>query len=608
MDEELNDTFVKKIFSKFEKIVGSNTDVNKAARDELVKLSTQTKFTQQLINRNLKQLQEAAKTDADTAAFLENYDSVNFGKLEEVRQAILKGEKVSKESSNEALEIFENLQESFAGLNFEGLEATFGDMFGQLREVVNNDKIDRQIRRDFVTDAVSLLKEQTDLSEESQSALGTLEGLLEDGLNFTQDQTEVLNDVIKTFEDNKINDIKQRGTLDELNRKFSSFIINQDEIKQTLEESQFDGETLAELLKDGLDGDTKQGILDFVFAALGLPGFSSFLGGLKGIGGKATAILKKVVSALIGKDSFILKIFNKIGGVFKGPLSRIGKFLKPVTNIFSGITKFFGGLSSSLGPVAKAAGRFGKAIPGIGLAITVIMGAFDAVQGFLNASDLTGKSEEMLTLTDKLLAGFSGFISGLTFGLVDAETIFSTFFAGNFLEKLKGAFTTAKESFVNFMSTIPEKLMSIAKGFIGTIIDLIKGVVNGNFTDVVGDIGSNLLDSGSDFLSSLNPFSDDDDTEQDFINSQSGTNFRDFAPPVGGTANTVQTVEPTTLGDIGPTLRSENQGTDLRNKRPDVVAVPVGDGGGNANIQAPAQRRAAIDDIMLSSINAGLLD
>jgi len=49
------------------------------------------------------------------------------------------------------------------------------------------------------------------------------------------------------------------------------------------------------------------------------------------------------------------------------------------------------------------------------------MSIFDAASGVAQAGELLGKEDEDLTFRDKASSGFAGFLSGLTFGLVDKK-------------------------------------------------------------------------------------------------------------------------------------------------------------------------------------------
>ena len=76
--------------------------------------------------------------------------------------------------------------------------------------------------------------------------------------------------------------------------------------------------------------------------------------------------------------------------------------------------------------VKKGAKVAGKAVKGVArvagrvfLPLAAAMSIFDAATGVAQAGDLLDKEDEDLTFRDKASAGVAGFLSGLTFGLVD---------------------------------------------------------------------------------------------------------------------------------------------------------------------------------------------
>ena len=76
------------------------------------------------------------------------------------------------------------------------------------------------------------------------------------------------------------------------------------------------------------------------------------------------------------------------------------------------------------GGAARVAGR-------VFLPLAAVMGIFDAAKGVAQAGDLLDKEEgEEITLRDKASSGFAGFLSGLTFGLVDKKKT-AKFLAGD---------------------------------------------------------------------------------------------------------------------------------------------------------------------------------
>jgi len=76
------------------------------------------------------------------------------------------------------------------------------------------------------------------------------------------------------------------------------------------------------------------------------------------------------------------------------------------------------------GGAARVAGR-------VFLPLAAVMGIFDAAKGVAQAGELLDKEEgEELTFRDKASSGFAGFLSGLTFGLVDKKKT-AKFLAGD---------------------------------------------------------------------------------------------------------------------------------------------------------------------------------
>ena len=88
--------------------------------------------------------------------------------------------------------------------------------------------------------------------------------------------------------------------------------------------------------------------------------------------------------------------------------------------------------------VKKGTKVAGKAVKGaarvagrVFLPLAAVMGIFDAAKGVAQAGDLLDKEEgEEITLRDKASSGFAGFLSGLTFGLVDKKKT-AKFLAGD---------------------------------------------------------------------------------------------------------------------------------------------------------------------------------
>ena len=143
-----------------------------------------------------------------------------------------------------------------------------------------------------------------------------------------------------------------------------------------------------------------------------LTGLGGMLTGAIGSIGKAfTSGLSKLGSAIVGKTPTTGKTGKKnvVGsGQTDDKLKK--KSNAPMKNKKKGmdIAKKFGK------GVVRGAGR-------VFLPLAAALSIFDAATGVAQADELLDKDEGDLTFRDKASAGFAGFLSGLTFGLVDKK-------------------------------------------------------------------------------------------------------------------------------------------------------------------------------------------
>lgn len=111
---------------------------------------------------------------------------------------------------------------------------------------------------------------------------------------------------------------------------------------------------------------------------------------------------------------------------------------------------FFDTILKSLGMAGGVAG-IGKLAMGLvkklGPWMIALNAIWDFTQGFINAADIVGKDAKDLDMFDKVMAGLSNVIAGLTFGLVDAKTVYKFF-----SENLKTAFQDIVGWLIEFVS------------------------------------------------------------------------------------------------------------------------------------------------------------
>lgn len=225
---------------------------------------------------------------------------------------------------------------------------------------------------------------------------------------------------------------------------------------------------------------------------LGLFGLSGLIGRLKGFFGKMakrwTNTLKGVGTFL---DNVLAKVFSVIGRISKffkldkalnliaKPFKYIGSLLKKIP-VVGKLFEFLGKGVARLFPFVKGGLKFAKAIPVIGWAITALTSILDFGAGIKDAAKIVGKKKGDLNLLDKINAGLSGLISGLTFGLVSPKTIYK------FIKMFEDALSTGFTGLWNMLpGAMQEKLKSFwsflfdkDKGLLGAIPSLIEGILD----------------------------------------------------------------------------------------------------------------------------------
>ena len=192
-------------------------------------------------------------------------------------------------------------------------------------------------------------------------------------------------------------------------------------LEKIYEESKLTNELL-----DGKKEDDK-GFFEGIGSAL-LP-----LAALSGLGGIITSSITGLGSTLAGSMRSMLGLPPKAP---KGPVGAKPKVLgtgtgtKAVTTTDKKDAKKTKVKTSTLvkNNVKKGAKIAGKVAGGaarvagrVFLPLAAIMSVFDAAKGVADAGELLDKEDDELTLRDKASSGFAGFLSGLTFGLVDKK-------------------------------------------------------------------------------------------------------------------------------------------------------------------------------------------
>lgn len=223
--------------------------------------------------------------------------------------------------------------------------------------------------------------------------------------------------------------------------------------------------------------------------------------------------LKKNLKILFG---FILRPFAKVLTFIKE--SKFGqmflKALRPITRYFDDVWKLLtkaGKLilkNPAVARMMKLGGGLGKFLGKIFLPITILMTMWDAISGFMKAEGIFGDG---VSIIQKMEAAIGGIISGLTFGLLDSETI--ALFLDNtrkkFMEGWNYVLDTTKEfwqfitdgtlmtTLKDFMTVVwKDYILEPVKQFFLAIKDALASVLLwvGEKLDFVPGIGSGIKD------------------------------------------------------------------------------------------------------------------
>ena len=193
-------------------------------------------------------------------------------------------------------------------------------------------------------------------------------------------------------------------------------------IFEMIAESTYETNENVKKLVDGEKEDqkTKGGILSSLLPLAALTGLGGILSGaITGLGSTLLTPIK-AISSLLGKipgmggktpPKTTPKGSPKGAAVTKVDKSKKGKSLVK-SNVDKGKN------------IAKKVGKGALRVAGRAfLPLAAVMGMFDAATGVAQAGELLGKEDEELTFRDKASSGFAGFLSGLTFGLVDKKKL-----------------------------------------------------------------------------------------------------------------------------------------------------------------------------------------
>jgi len=393
------------------------TPEEKKIRNNLVKVGNQLTLTQKIILANTDTITELATDNAAVAELQEKMSSEQFQHFKELQAKLISGEEINAKEANKIVSFMEDVT---AGLEDVGavLEVPFNTVTSSIEELISNDKINQNDRRDMLKQLISVANNTevgNDLNLQQLEALDELEKLNLDDINISGDQKDDIKKLVNQLGGDAASEAKMRGTLGELNTNMDSMVLTNQELNETLDKPTEDGESLKDMFTKGglaeVGKTVKGGAIDFLLNQVGLGGLGLeemiSMKGMKSIGGKVKNIpgmMKAIPGAIAGGAGSVLA-----GG--KGLLSGAGKMAGKAGKVGAGLLRGAGGLAKFAGP--------------LGLALTAGMSAYDFYEGFSDPSKIAGLKEgEKASTGTKVQAGAASALSGLSFGLIDPETIY----------------------------------------------------------------------------------------------------------------------------------------------------------------------------------------
>lgn len=609
---------VKKISDKFSILIGNDDKALKEARKQTRDLSLQVRITKKTIKENRFRFDKIAESNLAVAEALKSYDQVNFKAIEQVEQLLKDNQEIPAELGKQYKEAILLLNTALKPLQDQKkMMLNLGSVMDEVAKVVADRSIAGDTRASFTTDFIKLLEEQKDLSVEQKQLLELLQEEAKRGLVMNDSQTDDIGAIFELLKSNKIDDLKTTGSINSINLIASKLLMSSRNIEDKLDQDTFSMKDLLDKLEKGIGAEGLD-LTDLLFAALGIPGLIKSVKSLKNFGGKITDTFKDI----FGKDGFFSKAALKVKDTYKGiiqkgknffsiftkkgavgkVIAKVGSFASKIGSVFKTVGGWFSKIAKAFSPLMKVLKIGGAALGGTVLApvvaiIGAVMGIFDAISGFFNADEISGKSEEMLTLGDKIQASISSVISGLSFGFISAEAVF---------KKIDEAKEFMGKMWDDAGNVISEFIDSITEFFIGEdgLFSGLKNIVTKlkdfKLTSLVPDwiadkVGMNKNEAPTQVKSNVGRFSGTPVKTQPVLSSMQTAKLKMHSEDSMPSAQAVQA-----LGKE-QTVRNNSKAKAISR----IIPVPVPQA---QQTRKGAIRRNQVDDMQLAAINTGLMD
>lgn len=579
------------IISKLKSSVSGKDVVAEKGWKSLIKASTQLGSLRNIVESNLSDqnssLSQLVKSDEKVSDLVNRLSGKD---LISIQEKVLSKEKISKGEMETLVNEFEDITEQMENVGLK-LDVSFGSVIKDMGVLLGDSRIDRDTRRQILEDVTKLATEKSvEAKEQGQDTssidknIEEIRSVMSSSLNFDDDQVDYLRGIFNELTKDQAINSKSSLALNEISNKMDSAALTSGEMKDLMKQEAEGGRSLRELLMD-------------------MPGrFST--------GGMGGNILTTMLDAIAPGLTPALVM---LGPALKSLVGGIGAFLGiPVFTAFKGAS-----VMGKLGMVGKVLGK-------VFIVITALMAIKDFFKGFKNAAEISGK--EFPSLGEKIQAGISSVLSGLSFGLLDTKKIYKS------LEKFKLMIVSAWEGFKLMIKDIGILLSKAWEGFKLWMVDSFsaKGLTEAweglklaykDFGDWVVESFTSIWDKVKEVITGFKEwmfsyfenipiFSKlftkqvEDDTKQVEKDTKESFSISNWVKEKMGIGDTDRQSSQIIQGSINQLRRSQSPS----NTGNTPIVIPQGSASQTQTKIVPTRGRFNIDDLQLALVNSSSLE
>lgn len=368
--------------------------VEESLRKQLLPFTTQAMMTKNFIEQNLSTLTDLSQSNEQVADLLKHLQESKYQKaIDEINRKLMAGEEVFAEDMKEIVSYFDGIAESFDNVGVQ-LESSLPLIIKGYQGILTNNQMDLNYRRQALDSLVKILDKQKIQNETANQ----LRAIAKSQLNFSEEQVNQISTLTDDLlSDKELSDKKMFGTFDELNKKLGGILFNVKEWRDFSEKEE-EGKSVREHLNHGLGAlprRVKEGLMDTLFAAIGLPGlgmlfrdvgipgistFVSAIGGIiKWVPGlfESSGLLSKAITLAMDGFTEILAPLVVIGSALYGAYEGIKYTIEDWKKLGEGLVDFGKSLYHSLGGIidsfAKTSPILAKGVDGIEFVVKNIL-------------------------------------------------------------------------------------------------------------------------------------------------------------------------------------------------------------------------------------------